>query len=144
MPPSVVIVDVANAATDYGVDVDCLSGIGYVLGLASGYTVVANAIGRRLITPRGGLFYDLDYGFDVRSYCNAALTRGKMAELIAGVESECAKDERVQSARASIQATGFPDVSLAIRLDVELAAGGGFTAIMSISDLVAAGAAIAA
>ncbi len=138
-----ITIEVAGASSttvDYGVDVDCLSGIGYVLGLASGYTVVANAIGRRLITPRGGLFYDQDYGFDVRSYCNAAMTRGKMAELIAGVEAECAKDERVQSARASAQVTGFPDVSLVLNVAVVLVDGGTFSMIMTVGDLLAAAA----
>lgn len=137
MAVAVVVVALPDTAVDYGVDIDCLSGIGYVLGLASGYQVVANAIGRRLITPRGGLFYDNDYGFDVRSYCNVALTRGKLAELIAGIEAECQKDERVQAARARVVFTGTADVVASINVDVLLVEGGSFSMVLPIADLVA-------
>lgn len=123
-------------AEQYGVDIDCLSGHGLSWSLASGSRNVANAIGRRLITPRGGLFYDPDYGFDTREYLGVALTRGKLAELIQGVESEALKDVRVQAVVASVTTTGNPSTSLTLELSVTLADGPTFDMIMSIQTLV--------
>lgn len=120
----------------YGVDIDCLSGIGFVLGLASGLRNLANALGRRLITPRGGLFYDPDYGFDVRSYLNVALTRSKQGELVSGIEDECRKDARVQNVVALVTQIGSPLVDLVINLQITPAAGPTFPLIISIADLV--------
>jgi len=120
----------------YGVDIDCLSGVGFVLGIASGLRNLANALGRRLITPRGGLFYDPDYGFDIRSYLNVALTRSKQGELVAGIEDECRKDARVQNVVAQVTPIGSPAVDLVINLQVTPAAGPTFPLILSIADLV--------
>lgn len=123
-------------ADQYGVDLNCLNGHGLAWGLASGSRNVANAIGRRLITPRGGLFYDPDYGFDTREYLGVALTRGKLAELIQGVESEGLKDVRVQAVVASVKVTGNPSVALDLSLSVTLADGPTFDMILSIAALV--------
>jgi phage baseplate assembly protein W len=123
-------------AEQYGVDIDCLNGHGFVWALASGPRNVANAIGRRLITPRGGLFYDPDYGFDVREYLGVALTRGKLAELIQGVESEALKDVRVQAVVAAVTVTGNPSTALKLSLSITLADGPAFDMILSIAALV--------
>ena len=127
----------APVASIYGVDIDCLLGVGFVFGLASGRQNLANALGRRLITPRGGLFYDPDYGFDVRSYLNIALTRTKMGELVSGIEDECRKDPRVQNVVAQATPIGSPLVDLVINLLVTPAAGPSFPLELSIADLVA-------
>lgn len=123
-------------AEQLGVDIDCLNGHGLSWGLASGARNVANAVGRRLITPRGGLFYDPDYGFDVREYLGVALMRGKLAELIQGVESEALKDIRVQAVVASVSVTGNPSTALNLSLSITLADGPVFNMILSIQDLV--------
>ncbi len=121
----------------YGQDLDCPgSGHGMAWGLASGPRNVANALSRRLVTPRGGLFYDPDYGFDTRDYLGVALTRGKLAELIQGVESECLKDVRVQSVVASVKVVGNPSTELTLTLSLSLADGPAFDMIMSIQALV--------
>lgn len=122
-------------AEAYGVDIDCLFGHGMGWPVVSGPKNVANAIGRRLITPRGGLFYDPDYGFDVREYLGVALTRGKLAELIAGVEAEAMQDARVQAVVASAQATGSPSTQLDLTLSITLADRTSFEMIMSIGAL---------
>jgi hypothetical protein len=120
----------------YGVDIDCLNGVGFVLGLASGLKNLANALARRLITPRGGLFYDPDYGFDIRAYLNIALTRSKQGELVSGIEDECRKDARVQNVLAQVTAVGFPATNLGIALRVTPGSGPTFPLILSIGNLV--------
>jgi len=129
----------ASATDIFGVDVDCKTDHGFVFGLTAGFDTLGNALIRRLITPRGGLFYDPDYGFDVRSYLNVALTRTKMGELTQGIEAECRKDNRVRDASAVVTAIGFPDVDLRIALQVTTAAGPTFPLVLSVSELIASG-----
>ncbi len=139
-PSSIVTAGVTQpttAAQLYGVDIACVSGVGFVFGIATGRICLANALARRLITPRGGLFYDPDYGFDVRAYLNVALTRSKRGELVAGIEDECRKDARVQSVVATVTQVGFPRADLQVSLLVTPAAGPAFPLVLSIADLVA-------
>src|SRR4051812_20722035 len=53
-----------------GTDIKGIFDTGSMLSLATGLENVGNAMCRRLITPRGALFYDPEYGFDVRSFLN--------------------------------------------------------------------------
>ncbi len=76
------------------------------------------ALTRRLVTPRGGLFYAEDYGTDVRGWLNSAWTPGRLAEAAFLVEGECEKDERVLSAGASVTFDqGTRTLSVAIALE---------------------------
>jgi len=93
IPPVVTLDDGA-----FGVDLDCVTDISPQGSLARGIRNLANALLRRLITPRGGLFYDPDYGFDLRDYLSAGLTDAELQALSATVALELEKDERVKSA----------------------------------------------
>lgn len=61
--------------------------------------VVAEACARRLVTPRGSLIGDPDYGYDLREFLGARISNVTRARIVAGVEEECRKDERVEAAR---------------------------------------------
>jgi hypothetical protein len=80
----------------------------YVPGLSpdfaviSGSRVVGEAIARRLITPRGTLAYDLDYGLDLRAYLNDDLGPTDLYTLGSLIEAEAEKDERVMAAEATL------------------------------------------
>jgi hypothetical protein len=63
--------------------------------VVKGIQVLLQALARRLSTPRGGLFYDLSYGFDIRQFLNARINSATKYELIAGVENEVLQDARV-------------------------------------------------
>lgn len=126
-------------ATDLGTDIDCADDHGMSFGVATGRKNLANALARRLMTPRGGLFYDPDYGLDVRAYLNAAITDAKLAELAQAIEAECRKDPRVQdvSAAVSVDRTSVTR-GLKLKLAIE-DADGPFTDILTISDRVTRG-----
>ena len=62
-------------------------------GTVSGWRALAQAIGRRLITPRGSLIDDEAYGFDVRSRLNGALTPSDPATMAAVVQPDAAAPE---------------------------------------------------
>jgi hypothetical protein len=70
-------------ATDYGTDISCYPDIDASFGVVSGFTLIED-LARRLETPRGGLFYDSNYGTDVRGWVNAAGTPAQIATLKAG------------------------------------------------------------
>lgn len=61
--------------------------------------VVAETCARRLLTPRGSLVGDPDFGFDLRDYLGARITNVQRARIVSGVEEEMRKDERVARAR---------------------------------------------
>lgn len=90
------------ATPDYGVDVDCVEDLDPAFGLVSGNKAVAQALLRRFSTPRGGLFYDRTYGYDLRAFCNADLHAHELFAIAASVEAEAERDERVSSARADV------------------------------------------
>ncbi len=83
--------------TEYGSELSCLGDIASDGRMVTGFRVVAEAIYRRLTTPRGRLIGDPDYGFDLTQYVNADVSPRDLAGLRAAVVAECAKDERVDS-----------------------------------------------
>lgn len=68
----------------------------------TGYRNLGEALFRRLITIQGALFYDPDYGFDVRQYINQHGTSDIIYELATGIAMECEKDPRVEAAEVEV------------------------------------------
>ncbi len=88
--------------TDFGSDVSTFPDLDPSFSTLTGPRVVAEAIARRLSTPRGSLPFYPDYGIDIRSWVNETITRGKLAQFRRDLEAECVKDERVLTADASL------------------------------------------
>lgn len=90
-------------AADYGIDVSCVDDLDPTFALVSGPVALAQALARRLATPRGGLFYDGTYGYDLRAILNASVEDfGGTFAIASAVEAECMKDERVARAGATV------------------------------------------
>ncbi len=103
---------------ELGLDLACVDDIDPGLSLSDGRQGLIEAIARRLITPRGGLFYDPTYGYDVRRFVGAT---GASAPAIAqGVANEALQDERILQARAAVT---LGAEELTIRLSLQDAAG---------------------
>jgi hypothetical protein len=88
---------------DLGSDIATFPDLDDLFGPVTGTRAVAEALARRFETPRGGLFYDPDYGLDLRSWLNESLgqTDGELRRIAAAVEGEATKDERVMLAEAA-------------------------------------------
>ncbi len=97
-----------------GSDFSCLEDLDANLTPVEGRFALAQASGRRLITPTGGLFYASDYGDDVRRYLNSQAPSTPL-RAAATAEGECEKDERVN--RCDVTAT---QVGNALALQVSL------------------------
>jgi hypothetical protein len=115
--------------TYFGRDISCTNTL--KTGRYSfGVMLVAEACYRRLTTPRGTLRggeNELNYGLDLTSLVGSATTRAAAAALPGQIENELRKDERVESASASVVATTVgPVTTWTISVDV-LTAEGPFT-----------------
>lgn len=72
-------------------------------GAVSGREALAQAVARRLTAERGSLFYDPNYGTDVRLSLNDSATSASLFRLRTAIEAEAMKDERVERARATVE-----------------------------------------
>lgn len=86
----------------------------------SGLENLREALARRLMTPRGGLWYDASYGLDIRQFIGEAVDDGGY-EIAALIEAELEGDERVLNATVTI--TGLTLDSLDFTAEVETARG---------------------
>ncbi len=116
------------ATTDYGSDFSCITDLDAKLSTVSGPLVVGQAILRRYITPRGGLWYDPEYGTDLRQFLNGARSRFAVAR---ACELEALKDDRVQQASAEVEITR-DTMTIVVRLTL---ADGPFALTVSVSSL---------
>lgn len=122
-----------NASDPLGVDISCYPDLDAGFSLVSGYTALGQALARRLETPRGGLFYDPDYGTDVREMVNDVTTSASAQQRQQQIEAEALKEERVGTAAATV--TYSPATSTAtIKLAVDTAAGP-YTFILAVTSV---------
>jgi hypothetical protein len=70
--------------------------------MASGFRVVAEAIVRRWMTPRGGLIDDPNYGFDLTDGLSDDLDKAGLARMANSASAEALKDERVSACDVTI------------------------------------------
>lgn len=100
-------------STEFGVDLGGVLDVLPTLGLVSGRRGLAEALLHRLTTPHGSLFYDFDYGLDLRQFLSAPAPQPGALEM--QVRVECEKDERVDS--VDVEAA-FIGETLTVRLTV--------------------------
>lgn len=82
-------------AYDYGLDLACTDDMTIGATEVSGTANVAQAIYRRLISPRGSLIDDPDYGSDVTLLVDDVQTSRQAAIIAQQIDTEARKDERV-------------------------------------------------
>jgi len=116
--------------TDFGTDFSCTDDFTPDLALSSGRLCVAQAIARRLITPRGGLIGDPNYGYDLTQFINDDLSTPDLARIVAGIVAECNKDERVDAASASLVVTHAGVLVVTITLEDSV---GPFALVLSVT-----------
>lgn len=92
---------------------------------------VAQAIGRRL---QSLLYYDDDYGYDMRQLLSAAMLPELTGQIEHRVEEEALKDERVARARATVNRSDNGE-TIDVRLQVALYAQGPFVLTLTVDQL---------
>jgi len=89
--------------SDLGSDFSCFPDMSPTRKVVSGERCLAEHLASRLETPRGGLFYDPDYGTDLRAYVNrSGVTKYQLTQ---DIQTECQKDERVDSVTVDVTIT---------------------------------------
>lgn len=111
------VMDAPTGALGYGTDIAWTSDLVEPMADVdpTSTTAISQALLRRLDCPRGRLVDDLDYGLDLRSYCNRGTTTAELAAIAGAVRNELEKDDRVAS--ASVAVTGSA-TSLAVSIRV--------------------------
>lgn len=120
---------------DFGTDFSAIPDLSFAV--KDGYANLAEALGRRLITPKGELFYDKNYGFDVRRYLNETWNDAIAYEFTSLLEEEVKKDGRIINCSALVDAT---NILATRRLSVYIEAtttSGPFSLVVNVSDLTA-------
>lgn len=111
----------------------CVSDVASPGNYVSGNLAVAQAMARRLQTPRGGLIDDPTYGYDLVGELNDDVNATDIARMSGLVNAECLKDERVSQASATVTfITGVLIVSIALTTSA-----GPFTLVLSVSSVAA-------
>lgn len=136
-PSSSVFVSTALARPliDGGSDVLVFPGLDETFTLINDGRVLAEALARRLLTPRGTLPFHADYGFDLRNYVNESMTQDVLYRLKAAVERECELDERVLAASATVT-YGYQTQALRVRVSVTTS-NGPFKFVLNVTSLTA-------
>ena len=91
---------------DYGTELSWTDDVDPTHRFVTGTRLLGEALYRRLITPRGQLLDDPDYGLGIVQLLNKPMTTREIASLPARIQAECLKDERVASVTATVTRTG--------------------------------------
>lgn len=98
-----------------GIDLAGTSDVSPLLHVVGGREGLLEALMRRLMTPRGSLFYDEDdYGYDLRALLNDVGMLPRDLEL--QVSKELRKDERVREAIVRVTLAREEDLQIDIRI----------------------------
>jgi len=110
--------------TDFGRDTLCIESL-RTGRYASGVRLIAQRLFHRLITPRGMLRDDPNFGDDLASMCGEADSDALRAAIGPRVENELRKDEQVESVRCKVDATeiGPSEWSYTLTITVQSAVG---------------------
>jgi hypothetical protein len=118
-------------AVDFGSSWSCTTDLTMPSIMVSGFRVVAEAIVRRWLTPRGQLLSNPDYGFDLTSAIGDDVDVTTLGQLAQGAAAEAQKDPRVLNCYVTIS---MIDDVFDVRATVETA-NGPFTLVASVSSL---------
>ena len=96
----------------------------------SGLALLGDALYRRLITPRGRLLDDPNYGYDLTQWINADVDASDIDQMQQNIRAECLKDQRVLSATATTNLTNADVLVITIAVTTAL---GPFSLVLAVS-----------
>jgi hypothetical protein len=106
------------------------------MSVSRGFIVVAEAIARRLQTPRGALLDDANYGTDLTEELNNDIDASDLGRIASATTSECLKDQRILHADTTVTFTTDPsrpgELDVTISLTTLL---GPFTLVLAVSQV---------
>ncbi len=121
---------------NYGTDLAGYLDLTPTMAETSGNRLLAEACARRLITPRGGLIDDPNYGYDVTELINDDLGPRDLAILSSGIQQELLKDERVIAVEALVTLGAGGNLVITVNLT---GANGPFLLVLGVSSVLVLG-----
>ncbi|MDO9016683.1 MAG: hypothetical protein Q8S73_37885 [Deltaproteobacteria bacterium] len=110
-------------------------GLDPYLRVVSELECLAQALARRLVTPRGSLYRHPLYGYDVRQWLNADLDDADLAEIERASAEELRADERVDDVAV---VASFADEALSLVITVRALTGQTFRFILAVGQVTVA------
>jgi hypothetical protein len=124
-----------QVAPNYGSDLSCVFDLDPAMAEISGRLLLAQACARRIITPRGGLIDDPNYGYDITQFLNDDLSPSDLARIASGIDGELVKDERVFASSTTVN---FALNTLTIATTMTPSAGPTFALVLAVSNVTVA------
>lgn len=121
-------------SADFGLDLSCTYDLDQRCITVTGRRLLAEAIFRRLITPRGRLIGDPNYGTDITQYLNDDVSPSDIAEMRAAIRAECKKDERIDDCTVTITAPAGKTGTYTIVISLE-DGDGPFDLVLAVSNV---------
>lgn len=122
----------------YGRDLSCVTDCDALYSLTPASPsplIVAQAVTRRFITPRGGLLDEPDYGLDLRGYLNRGVEQSDLRALEIRARLETLKDERVSDCDLEVEiSTDFTALTVTVRLTPVDTSTRPFSFVVSVTD----------
>lgn len=123
-----------GAANVNGWDLSCVNDLDASMTEVGGNLILAQSCARRLITPRGTLVDDANYGYDIAQFLGADLSPADVGKIGSNVTAELLKDDRVQSVGVTSVLSTAGILTLTAIID---GGAGPFAFVLSVSDLAA-------
>lgn len=117
---------------NYGTDLACYDDLDANMSEAAGLDVFAQDLVHRLVTPRGSMPDDADYGLDSREDIGASFTAAEYAALPSKYAAELSQDDRVE--KVDVVITLFESETLSLSFTVQPLVGPAFQFTADISD----------
>lgn len=126
----------ATTVVNLGSDISCTDDLEPTFAVATGTAMLGQALWHRLSTPRGLLFYDPDYGVDLRDALLDASTPVSRFALQSAIAREVEKDERVLRASASVKFNASTS-TMSVKVSIDTAEGP-FALVLEVSKVTVA------
>ena len=120
----------AEPTADLGSAVSWVTDMNAEGRLVTGFRVVAEAVVRRWMTPRGRLIGYPNYGYDLTQFANADVGPRDLPEIQSGAAAEAEKDPRVTKADVVVSLADDGTLTVTGVLDT---AAGPFTLVVPVS-----------
>lgn len=92
--------------TNFGYDLSCTDdltlGMDEIDGSNDNVKIISESVYRRLITPRGQLIDDPDYGYYIAGLMHKGMSANELLTIPDNIKQEILKDERVESANVNL------------------------------------------
>lgn len=72
------------------------------MDVVSGRLCLVQALARRIITPRGALIDDPNYGYDITDFLDADVLPQTLSQVAGNIDAEFLKDQRVVASASTV------------------------------------------